>query len=174
MAPFERTGLGRARAPDHDLPRAPPEDVHRPHRQATSWRPPPRGASRAERQAYIHHPLARRPGSSPTWASTRRPWPRPCSTTRWRTRASPSTAGRALRRRRRPDRRRGRKLDRVQFDSKAAQQAASIRKMLVAMAKDLQVLSKSKLADRLHSMRTLGAMAPTSRRASPADPRVCA
>ena len=32
------------------------------------------------------------------------------------------------------------KLDRVQFDSKAAQQAATMRKMLVAMAKDLRVL----------------------------------
>jgi GTP diphosphokinase / guanosine-3',5'-bis(diphosphate) 3'-diphosphatase len=51
------------------------------------------------------------------------------------------------------------KLDRVQFDSKAAQQAASMRKMLVAMAKDLRVLM-IKLADRLHNMRTLGSMAP--------------
>ena len=51
------------------------------------------------------------------------------------------------------------KLERLQFDSKAAQQAASMRKMLVAMAKDLRVLI-IKLADRLHNMRTLGAMAP--------------
>lgn len=49
------------------------------------------------------------------------------------------------------------KLDRVQFDSKQAQQAASMRKMLVAMAKDLRVLM-IKLADRLHNMRTIGAM----------------
>ena len=51
------------------------------------------------------------------------------------------------------------KLDRVQFDSKAAQQAASMRKMLVAMAKDLRVLI-IKLSDRLHNMRTMGAMGP--------------
>ncbi|MCB0987769.1 MAG: bifunctional (p)ppGpp synthetase/guanosine-3',5'-bis(diphosphate) 3'-pyrophosphohydrolase, partial [Acidimicrobiales bacterium] len=49
------------------------------------------------------------------------------------------------------------KLDRLSFDSKQAQQAASMRKMLVAMAKDLRVLM-IKLADRLHNMRTLGAM----------------
>ena len=40
------------------------------------------------------------------------------------------------------------KLDRIQFDSKEAQQAATMRKMLVAMAKDLRVLI-IKLADRL-------------------------
>ncbi|MGA0877536.1 MAG: RelA/SpoT family protein [Ilumatobacteraceae bacterium] len=49
------------------------------------------------------------------------------------------------------------KLDRIQFDSKEAQQAASMRKMLVAMAKDLRVLI-IKLADRLHNMRTIASM----------------
>ncbi len=49
------------------------------------------------------------------------------------------------------------KLDRLQFDSKEQQQAATIRKMLVAMASDWRVLL-IKLADRLHNMRTLGVM----------------
>jgi len=49
------------------------------------------------------------------------------------------------------------KLDRMRFDSKEAQQAATMRKMLVAMAKDLRVLI-IKLADRLHNMRTIAAM----------------
>lgn len=47
------------------------------------------------------------------------------------------------------------KLDRIQFPDKAAQQAASMRKLFVAMTKDLRVLI-IKLADRLHNMRTLG------------------
>ena len=49
------------------------------------------------------------------------------------------------------------KLDRVRFDSRQAQQAATMRKMLVAMAKDPRVLL-IKLADRLHNMRTIAAM----------------
>jgi GTP diphosphokinase / guanosine-3',5'-bis(diphosphate) 3'-diphosphatase len=49
------------------------------------------------------------------------------------------------------------KLDRLEFDSKEAQQAATMRKMLVAMAKDLRVLL-IKLADRLHNMRTIRAL----------------
>jgi GTP diphosphokinase / guanosine-3',5'-bis(diphosphate) 3'-diphosphatase len=49
------------------------------------------------------------------------------------------------------------KLERLQFDSKEAQQAATMRKMLVAMAKDLRVLL-IKLADRTHNMRTIDAV----------------
>src|ERR1700691_4935724 len=49
------------------------------------------------------------------------------------------------------------KLDRLQFDSKEAQQAATIRKMLIAMASDWRVLL-IKLADRLHNMQTLAVM----------------
>ncbi len=49
------------------------------------------------------------------------------------------------------------KLDRIQFDSKEAQQAATLRKMLVAMASDIRVLL-IKLADRLHNMRTISSL----------------
>jgi GTP pyrophosphokinase len=56
------------------------------------------------------------------------------------------------------------KLDRLEFDSKEAQQAATIRKMFIAMAQDWRVLL-IKLADRLHNMRTISVM-PMARQRS--------
>src|SRR5262249_33084324 len=55
------------------------------------------------------------------------------------------------------------KLDRLQFESKEAQQAATLRKMLVAMASDIRVLL-IKLADRLHNMRTIASLPEAKQR----------
>jgi len=55
------------------------------------------------------------------------------------------------------------KLDKIRFSTQQEAAAESFRKMLLAMARDLRVIL-IKLADRLHNMRTLGAMAPDSRR----------
>jgi len=55
------------------------------------------------------------------------------------------------------------KLDRLDFATKAQQQAESFRKMLLAMARDVRVIL-IKLADRVHNMRTLDAVGPDKRR----------
>ena len=55
------------------------------------------------------------------------------------------------------------KLDKLQFQTRELAQAENVRKMIVAMAGDIRVLL-IKLADRLHNMRTLSALAPAKQR----------
>ncbi len=54
------------------------------------------------------------------------------------------------------------KLDKLQFSTREEGQAESFRKMLLAMARDVRIIL-IKLADRLHNMRTMTAMAANKR-----------
>ncbi len=55
------------------------------------------------------------------------------------------------------------KLDRIEFATREEAQAATIRKMVIAMARDVRVLL-IKLADRLHNVRTLAPLPEAKRR----------
>lgn len=55
------------------------------------------------------------------------------------------------------------KLTQIKFQTKAEAQAENFRKMVLAMVEDIRVII-IKLADRLHNMRTLGALRPDKKR----------
>ena len=55
------------------------------------------------------------------------------------------------------------KISRIQFDTYAHAQASNLQRMFMAMTDDLRVIL-IKLADRIHNMRTLGALPPAKRR----------
>jgi len=56
------------------------------------------------------------------------------------------------------------KLDQIRFKNREEAQAENFRKMLLAMVRDLRVILV-KLADRMHNLRTIDALAPAKRRA---------
>lgn len=55
------------------------------------------------------------------------------------------------------------KLDQIKFETRAEAQAENLRKMMLAMARDIRVIL-IKLADRLHNLRTLDSLIPEKQR----------
>ena len=55
------------------------------------------------------------------------------------------------------------KLELISFESQAEAQAENLRKMMLAMARDIRVIFV-KMADRLHNLRTLASLSPEKQR----------